>query len=258
MLEMVHVVDYSTFANFVRRTVASSDLSSFKSHPDFTYMLEHVTREYGQEYLNCIRRNTAIRTQQIVDFCALNDSVGGPQMETYDLGDGATLHCSPTSLRYLYHAHLILTHYETLNLPNINLVEIGGGYGGLCLAIQFLRLNYRVALESYTIVDLKDVGELQSAYLAHFPEHTMVPVQFVDASTYGRDIEKSNMCLASCYSFSEIGYTHQSLYILHLFPRIKHGFIAWNHIPTYNFGFSFREEPEIPQTASKFNRYVYF
>jgi hypothetical protein len=249
------VVDYSTYANFVKSKVESGDISNFKSHPDYTYMLEHVSYELGTEYLKCLMDHTSISIQECMEFCTLNDSQGNPTMYSYTHKD-VTFTCSPTSLRYLYHAHLILTHYESLGLPNINIVEIGGGYGGLFLAVQYLRLKYRVALESYTIIDLPEINALQKLYIENVP-HSL-QVDFVDATTYGKDIQKPNMCLISCYCFSEIDYTHQSRYIISLFPRIIHGFIAWNHIPTYNFGFKFREVPEIPLTAAKFNKYVYF
>lgn len=56
-------------------------------------------------------------------FSEMNDAIGGPQKEFFD-GVGLL---SPTNLRYLYHAHLILTHFKSKNLPSLNLVEIGGG-----------------------------------------------------------------------------------------------------------------------------------
>jgi hypothetical protein len=87
---------------------------------------------------------------------------------------------------------------------------------------------------------------------------TGISTEFVDATTFGKDINKNNMFLISNYAFSEISYEFQQEYIRHLFPKIAHGFMAWNFIKTYNFGFLFKEEEEIPNTGGIYNKYVYF
>jgi hypothetical protein len=63
------------------------------------------------------------------------------------------------------------------------------------------------------------------------------------------DLPGNNYFFVSTYSFSEICAEFQIKYIETLFPKIIHGFVAWNNIPTYDFGFSFSEEPEIPKTG---------
>ena len=40
--------------------------------------------------------------------------------------------CSPTNLRYIYQSMLILKFMKEKLLNNVNVIEIGGGYGGLC------------------------------------------------------------------------------------------------------------------------------
>jgi hypothetical protein len=65
------------------------------------------------------------------------------------------------------------------------------------------------------------------------------------------------MFLVSNYCFSEISTEFQKKYIDTLFPKISHGFMAWNNSPTYYFGFEIKEEIEYPKTGN-FNRYVYF
>jgi hypothetical protein len=70
-------------------------------------------------------------------------------------------------------------------------------------------------------------------------------------------LDKPNLFLVSCYSFSEIPREYQTKYIENLFPKIKHGFITWNNIPVYNFGFVVDVEEEVPKTG-KVNKYVRF
>jgi hypothetical protein len=135
-------------------------------------------------------------------------------------------------------------------------VEVGGGYGCLCLAIHHFSKNYKIKINSYTIVDLPAISTLQRMYLIKVNPN--LQVDFVGANTFGSEVEKNDMFLVSNYCFSEISDEFQKKYIEVLFPKVAHGFMAWNIIPTYDFGFTFREEKEFPNTGSVFNKYVYF
>jgi hypothetical protein len=189
----------------------------------------------------------------IESFCKLNDRIGSPRIA---LLHGLSIPVSPTSLRYLYHAYLILSHAP----QDSNLVEIGCGYGGLCLAIQFVArlLGKRVA--SYACVDLDAAVELQKKYLSNFV--TEYGVTFHSASSYGSTVNGDNLFLISNYCFSEIAPQHQKGYINTLFPRVTSGFLVWNHIPLYDFGKPVRRvEKERPLTGSSYgvqNMFVYF
>jgi len=237
---------YSTYSNYVDTLVSTGNLSTFKTNPNYTYMLEHVNYSQGLQYLNLLKNIFTLN--DIVTFCNMNDSVGNPEMFSYP-----NLLCSPSSLRYLYHAHLILTHYKNYNLTDI--VEIGGGYGGLYLAINFLHKNYHVNIRSYTIIDLPSISKFQRLYTSKF--NTTISLNCLESTNFGNDINNSNMFFISCYSFSEIPSNLQEQYIKTLFPKISHGFIAWNNIPLYNFGFTYTEEQENPKTGPM-NKYVRF
>lgn len=245
------MADYDTYSNFVGEICKTGNLTDFKLHPKYRYMLEHVTNESGYQYLTCIQNNTDISNDEINTFCSLNDSVGNPSKTDYH-----SVITSPSSLRYIYHAHLILSHLQKLNLPPVDIVELGGGYGGLCLSVHHFSEKYGIKINSYTIVDLPNIIQLQSLYLSKV--NPDLQVNFVDGTTFGKNIDKSAIFLVSNYCFSEISAEFQKEYIQHLFPKVAHGFMAWNNIPTYNFGFSLKEEREFPHTGGKFNKYVYF
>ena len=244
------MIDYSPYSNFAESICQTGNLSSFKNNSNYTWVLEHVTKAQGNEYLYFIKSTTNITEDEIKEFCMINDSLGSPVRSDFGL-----VVASPTSLRYIFHAHLILKHLATLNLPSIDIVEVGGGYGGLCLAVNHFSEKYGVKINSYTIVDLPSISKLQNLYL-----NTLNPslkVDFVDATTFGECISKQGMFLISNYCFSEISGEFQKKYIDTLFPKVSHGFMAWNMIPTYYFGFEFKEELEYPKTGD-YNRYVYF
>lgn len=243
--------DYTDFTSYVESVCNSNDLSNFKSHPHFVAMLEHVSEPLGKQYLDYIQTITKIETSDIISYCAMNDKLGNPNKNEYGFGL-----VSPTSLRYMLHAHLILTHLHSLQLPLIDIVEVGGGYGGLCFAVYYLSKKYNININSYTIIDLTSILNLQKKYISTLD--CDMNIHFENADMFGKNIKKSNMFLISNYCFSETHDYIQKNYIKHLFPKVSHGFMAWNHIPTYFFGFQFREEKEFPLTGNNYNKFLFF
>ena len=220
---MIIQSEYADYAAYTK----TCPLDSFKRHPCYTQVLEHVTPALGMEYFNILKSECGMPDSSIIEFCLLNDRIGNPNKQFIH-----KLSCevSGTSLRYLYHAWLVLKHME----PGSSIVEIGCGYGGLCIAIDYLSKQTQRPVSSYVCIDLDEAISLQKRYLANF--QLSFPVSFHSSSTYGSDIVGSNYFLVSNYCFSEIPAIHQRKYIKTLFPKISHGFITWNHIPLYDFG----------------------
>jgi len=240
--------EYSIYENYVSELLAKNSFDGFKRHPKYTYMLEHVTYNQGIQYLDLIQK-TDITVEEIQEFCSKNDSVGNPSK--YDFG---VVNCSPSSIRYIYQAFLIVSYFKTFN-QSVNIVELGGGYGGLFLAVEFFSKKYNLTIDSYTIIDLPVIVRFQEKYVNNFS--TTITPKFLESYSYGSDFEKDGAFLISNYCFSEIERRHQEQYIKSLFPKISHGFITWNHIPLYDFGFKYTAEVETPQTGSD-NKYIRF
>lgn len=234
---------YAVYAEYA----ATCSLDDFKSHPKYTPMLEHVSPDQGIQYFNLLKSH--MTHADISEFCKLNDAIGNPNRHIIP---ELSMRVSGTSLRYLFHAWIILT-----NRPDSSpIIELGCGYGGLCLAIDFLSKKLNRTIPSYTCIDLDAPLSLQKRYLSNFD--LSFPVQFVASSTYGSGIEGSDNFLVSSYCFSEISDMYQKKYIETLFPKVSHGFIAWNNIPLYDFGKpGIRSEPERPMTGPV-NLFVYF
>jgi hypothetical protein len=241
---------YEQYESYVKTILCSGELGPFKSNENYHYMLEHVSAEFGREYLHLLD-STPIPLEMIKGFCEANDEVGSPIKTQYPL-IGAV---SPTSLRYLYHAHLLLSHFKTFS-NTISIVEVGGGYGGLCAAVSWVAPLYSMTITSYSIIDLPTILELQKRYLN--PWTLRFPVSFHSAFEYGASIEGGNHFLVSNYCFSELSNQNQKRYICELFPKIVHGFIAWNMCNVYDLGFDTQStEPENPKTG-ELNWYVRF
>jgi hypothetical protein len=183
----------------------------------------------------------------------LNDAIGNPNKEKYD---NLKISVSPSSLRYIYHTHLILTYMKKINNLKVDVIELGGGYGGLCFSLNHFASKYGIHINSYKICDLSNIINLQKIYLNTV--NSTLNIEFLDASSFGSNIECNNMFLISNYCFSEIAKEKQDSYRQILFPKIIHGFMAWNCIPIYDFGFPALIESEIPNTGGHLNKYVYF
>jgi hypothetical protein len=242
---------YLKYRIAISECLNKDSMGNFKCNPIYTAILEHVCQYHGINYYNLIKREFSLSDDVILNFCKLNDSIGTP---TKYVIPGLNERVSPTSLRYIYHTCLILNYICSLNLSSVNIVEVGGGYGGLALCMNYFNTNN--IIKSYTCIDLPEARQLQTAYLSKFSVN--FPLQFVDSSTYGSDVEGENLFLISNYCFSEISSLHRKGYSDTLIPKVKHGFMVWNEDNMHNFGKTLvRVEDERPLTGTP-NKFVYF
>ena len=251
------MINYDNYVNCINYNLTlNPDDWEFKSNINYTGTLEHVSREEGDKYLYKIRSNYSSFYYSKKDFltnlCYKNDAFGKTIKYTYD--DFA--HCSPTNLRYIYQTLLALDYVKSEMLNNLNIIEIGGGYGGLAFYIKNIAPIFGVKVSSYTIFDLPAATQLQKKYLnAHGMD---VQVALLD-SVESVHLEK-NSFLISNYAYSEIEMDLQKRYTEKVLnPYVSHGFLAWNMIQIYEFiqnkTISFKRE--VPLTGA-FNYFVTF
>ena len=224
------------------------NITSFKQHPSYNEILEHVSVDQGYKYYSLLKEECNLNDNIIHEFCLQNDSVGNPLKFNIN-----GVLCSPTSLRYLYHACQVIN-----NIDNRDIVEIGGGYGGLCLAIDFLSKLRNVKIKSYTIIDLEEVINIQSIYLDKFSLE--YDVTFLSASDYKDKLKSINYFLISNYCISEVDETLRQEYVRCLFPYVENGFITWNFIPVdYNVFKNFKTSVEVEKPLTgNYNFFVNF
>lgn len=225
----------------------------FKSNDDYRGILEHVSIYEGYGYLNYIQKNYPDifdkHKNEIIKICNDNDFYGKPLKETFD----NFCVCSPTNLRYILHGFSILNFMKNNNLNEVDIVEIGGGYGGLALFIFNISKYFNIKIKSYTIFDLKEPCELQKRYLKLFD---------IDINSYTIEDEfvlNKDSFLVSNYAFSEISKELQEQYSEKIInPYINYGFLVWNFIKLYRFikDKNIYYEEEKPKTGSQ-NLYVY-
>lgn len=224
---------YKEYIDFIRDTQLKLQPKdwNFKKCSSYTYMLEHVNFNQGEHYLNVIKNkfNTFYKNNSefLKNLCNLNDKYG--ETKKYNFKNFMT--CSPTNLRYILHSLLILEDMKKYKLNNVDIIEIGGGYGGLCFFIHNIAPIYEININSYTIFDLLEASLLQEKYLNAL---NIKKPYFYQLDNFHN--LKNNSFLISTYAFSEIPMYIQKEYSEKIInQKTKFGFIAWNNIPVYNF-----------------------
>jgi hypothetical protein len=251
---------YDEYCNFIR----DCDYTDFKQSNKYCGILEHVTKILGNEYLDLIDTEFQLSFDDMFNFMVLNDRIGNTKKENfYSTKHKKVFDCSPTSLRYIYHALIILKYYKETGLKEI--VEVGCGYGGLCLAINYFSKLLNITINKYHLIDLPDVCNLINYYLGQHANFISIPYQSYDAQNYGKEITSNDLFFISNYCLSEIDEQHYKLYCQHLLPKTSHGFIIWQPVSWSLENIMILQkvvtliENEKPQTCCEgINRFVYF
>jgi putative sugar O-methyltransferase len=184
----------------------------FKRHPHYTAVLEHVSREQGQKYLDVISRQSPELVSRIAEF-KINDRVGDPITFSYaEIG-----RISPTTLRYIKVASDLVRIFKDLNGANIS--EIGVGYGG-----QLLVLDQIIRMKSYCLFDLPPVLELASRYL----ESHLLRTAYKKTTLNQCDGEEAFDLVISNYAFSELPSHIQTMYAKKVIAKSRRGYLTMN------------------------------
>ncbi len=256
-----YIIIYEKYINCINSFINNDiDSWSFKSNPDYCEVLEHVSENLGREYLLEIKNRFDVffntHKNYLIELCHTNDLYGKTVKHEFD---NFTI-CSPTNLRYILHSLLILKYMEECDLNNVNVIEIGGGYGGLCFFVCKLSKLFNININTYTIFDLHAALILQKKYIEIF--NIGVNVNYCDINNIENN-EKLNVnsFLISNYAFSEISSELQDKYKIQVLnPYCSYGFLAWNCIELYNFidNKNIMSEKEFPMTGNDKNNYVRF
>jgi hypothetical protein len=206
--------DAKNYIDICNKILESEELfSNFKTLPEYNVILEHVDYELGEEYLEYIKEvGEEIYNQNLNKFLE-NDLIGNPKKFLYD---GVKI--SPSTLRYIKNSLDLSSLCEDQKISKI--VEIGGGYGGLCKTLSVL-----CDFDEYVNIDLPEAVKIQEKYLQNFPEvysrNKFIPCdQLIDIF----DID----LLISNYSLSELSIESQLNYYDKVIKNSKVVYITYN------------------------------
>lgn len=182
---------------------------SFRRHPAYTQILEHVSYEHGAAYIEVLKRDAPDLFARVEEF-KVNDLVGNPKLVSY----AEVSNISTTTLRYMKVANDIRKYFgEHLNA----IAEIGCGYGG-----QRLVLDKVIKTDKYHMFDLLPVLKLIERYLeSHLLRGAY---QICPINQHPGDVEYD--LVISNYAFSELPLGVQMQYIHKIISKSKRGYLT--------------------------------
>ena len=190
----------------------------FRSSRVLISVLDHVSIEQGYQYIKEIS-NLHSWTREFTQALKKIDSLGKPKR--YKFKCFGTF--SPTLLRYL---KVYLELNESFkSLDNLDIVEIGVGFGGQASVINILSKP-----RSYTLYDIPPVLALSKRFMRELG--IIGNLNFNDGVSPAR-IESD--LVISNYAFSELNPEIQDLYLNNVILNSKRGYITWNYFSQYHY-----------------------
>lgn len=220
--------NYWAYRQAVQRAIQQTpDQWTFKSDPGYREVLEHVTEEQGIAFREWVEdAMPGMNWVHVIRLAERNDSVGAPVRPlTFNDRLGSF---SPSNWRYLCHAVKVWQHIDSLGVDEVDVIELGGGYGGLALYVRGLARMFPTRIRDYTMVDLPEVAILQRqvACAAGVDLHT---VNGQDASELALvSCGAAPKVLVSAYAFSEFDQDTRDWYAERLVRYCDHGLMIWN------------------------------
>ena len=217
----------NNFVNYVNKCklfATNNDLFiNFKRDIDYQKILEGGEIVVGDMAIsNIINKDKfAIALKYLNEFKE-NDIYGNPILQTYkELGA-----ISPSTLRYINTSIDIDELVGDFSPKTI--IEVGGGYGGLCKTLSVL-YNFDV----YILVDLPEVIELCKVYISKFP-NLKNRVKFL--TSLDNNVITDVDLFISDSAIAECSLEYQSKYIDLYIINSKYSYVTFNtsHIVSSN------------------------
>jgi len=178
---------------------------NFKKDSGYRTIVEGAPKLFFDYYVDAIKshENYEIFRTNLEKF-RVNDTIGNP--DTYV--DSEIGEFSGSTLKFAFNAIDILEFIKTQSNGSEvkNIVEIGGGYGGLCLVLSGF-----IEWDQYTLVDLPETCLLVDKYLSQFPEIKdkirTVPCDRIDEEDLGQiDLAIAINSLSECNLETQLNY----------------------------------------------------
>ena len=210
------------YLEICRRAVEDDEIfAKFKSIQGYKNILEHVTPRQGHEYLEIAMAMSEDALIENIDAFKENDEIGTPDKFSYDkIGK-----ISPTTIRYIKNVFEMATLLQ--DTPVSRVVEVGGGYGGLCKTLSVV-----CDFDEYILVDLPEAVEVQRKYLSCFPE-LFAKCKFISCDDL-EEIKDVDLFISN-YALSECDYDTQVNYYDKLVSNSKFAYIIYNLVNFNDF-----------------------
>ena len=194
----------------------------FKTVPEYTQILEHTSVEYGQTYIDIIKRdNPQLLNEENLKKFKTNDDNGGSTPHNY-----GEFTIAPSTLRYIKVLSDLINIFGDLN--GFKIAEIGGGYGGQCKVIK----DY-FDIKDYNIMDIPEANALTKRYL-----DTLGVKNFRNSSSDELNVEEYDLVISN-YAYTELDRGLQDVYKTNIIDGSANGYITCNFIIHFAAGGGF-------------------
>lgn len=245
---------YNTYLTHCRDCIRNNNtFNTFKSDKSYRKILEHLPTSMGIQYINFVKKYYLNYLNKI-DWNKIseNDKIGSPILSNFlQLSDFTKItKFSPTTIRYIATGLDILHTFKLKNPDNnkINIVEIGGGYGGQCKVLQDMANLFDIEINSYTIIDYDIVCDLQRKYLGKLNYDNVKFIHFNDKKSLF--VSKHDL-LISNYALGEICREYQDYYVKNVVSKANNVYMIWNMTKLHSYFNTdkFNKKMEEPQTG---------
>lgn len=175
----------------------------------FRSALDYQNIIIGGDSERCNAYYKLLATPDIPKYVKACDTIGAPPLTENGY--------STYTLRCLYTMRDIIKNFGSLDDKNI--VEIGGGHGGLCHMMTVAGINYK----SYTLIDLPTVNLLARRYLEM--AGVMRGVKYMSSEEI---MPRKYDIVISEYSFSELDVKGQNYYIEQVMKYCQKAYLVMN------------------------------
>ena len=194
----------------------------FKSgaYPSLHTIYEHAPPAESKSGLQFIIQR-APHILDKLDNLTINDKYGSPAPSSYfkwEHNDTTYGPVTNSTIRYIWNLAYIEMLFENIN--GMDIIEVGGGYGGL-----FLTLNsYWDNIKSYTFVDVPEAVQLVEKYLNHTDiNFDNTKLNFVSALDIDNIFDIKYDLFISNWAFSELQTRTQDIYLDNIMPNCERG-----------------------------------
>tara|TARA_B100000427_G_scaffold91549_1_gene75607 strand:- start:491 stop:1315 length:825 start_codon:yes stop_codon:yes gene_type:complete len=199
--------------------------ANFKSNPKYKTILEHVLKDQGQAYLNIAKDMNESAVWDNIEAFKENDKYGNPETHVYPGLDGVI---SPTTLRYIKNTFEMALMLDGAEVSKV--VEVGGGYGGLCRVLSKV-----CEFDEYIMIDLPEVSALQRKYIDQFPD-IKDKVKCISTEDFGQ-IEDVDLFISN-YALSECDLKSQMAYYDMIVANAKYVYMIYNLVNFNDFHYN--------------------
>ena len=199
--------------------------ANFKSNPKYKTILEHVLKDQGQAYLNIAKDMNESAVWDNIEAFKENDKYGNPETHVYPGLEGVI---SPTTLRYIKNTFEMALMLDGAEVSRV--VEVGGGYGGLCRVLSKV-----CEFDEYIMIDLPEVSALQRKYIDQFPD-IKDKVKCIPTTDLA-EIKDVDLFISN-YALSECDLESQMAYFQCIVQHSKYAYIIYNLVNFNDFHYN--------------------